>query len=296
MYRPVQPLLASPKLLNFFSHHTNKAMVVTSPRRVLRPSATKLRPGDACHFDEVSVFGAVAGAVCDSGVVTRKEFFENWECAQKVHSLFFEREEAAPKVVVDVACGHGLLSWMLLALCWASSHERTLAFAVDKSRPPSASTLRDAFSRRFPSLRAYHTYVTARVPEELQIPEGALVVALHACGPLTDDVLRAAADANAAVVCVPCCHSRSSLPPHFTGDLANTLDQHRELYLRDKGYDVSRDTRFLDPKVTPKNAAIIGRPPPRHHPFLREPSLICRPLLPPPPAIWQGQVVEEAQS
>ena len=49
---------------------------------------------------------------CDAGVVPRKEFFETYAAAKYIHQCF-------PKGVyrvADLAAGHGLLSWMLLAM------------------------------------------------------------------------------------------------------------------------------------------------------------------------------------
>ena len=66
------------------------------------------------------LFDQFAKAICMAGVVAQKEVFETWAAAVYIHSSFLSNEGNStirPKRrVVDVAGGHGLLSWALLLL------------------------------------------------------------------------------------------------------------------------------------------------------------------------------------
>jgi hypothetical protein len=88
-----------------------------------------------------------------------------------------------------------------------------------------------------------------------------LVVACHACGSLTDDVIALALAAEAPVAVLPCCHDHvrcddAELSGWMPADLA--IDAARAMRLRQHGYRVW--TRTIPAAVTPKNRLLIGAP------------------------------------
>eukprot|EP00193_Tetraselmis_chui_P008217 CAMPEP_0177765880 /NCGR_PEP_ID=MMETSP0491_2-20121128/8222_1 /TAXON_ID=63592 /ORGANISM="Tetraselmis chuii, Strain PLY429" /LENGTH=232 /DNA_ID=CAMNT_0019282247 /DNA_START=29 /DNA_END=728 /DNA_ORIENTATION=+ len=161
--------------------------------------------------------------------------------------------------IVDLAAGHGLTAWMLLAMEPAC---RT-ALCVDVSQPESAGRLEAALVRAWPRLAGRVRYCTGRV-EQLRPHSGCLLFAIHACGPLTDCVLDLAEKGNAPLAVVPCCHSAKTCD---TGGLEAWLplgaavDATRVARLRRSGYDVSCSTISAD--ITPENRVILASPPSR---------------------------------
>jgi hypothetical protein len=67
---------------------------------------------DAPPHAPPNLFERLALACCDAGVVPRKEFFETYASARWIHESFPESVNR----VADLAAGHGLLSWMILAM------------------------------------------------------------------------------------------------------------------------------------------------------------------------------------
>jgi hypothetical protein len=89
-----------------------------------------------------------------------------------------------------------------------------------------------------------------------------LVVSVHACGDLTDEVLDRALGARARVAVLPCCHDLSgSAHTALSGWLEPTLavDVMRAVRLQRAGYEIA--TRRIDAAVTPKNRLLIAAPP-----------------------------------
>ena len=88
-----------------------------------------------------------------------------------------------------------------------------------------------------------------------------IVVSSHACGALTDAVLRLASDARARVAVLPCCHDVESCDPGvFTGwlDVPLAIDVTRAARLEARGYQVRTST--IPASITPKNRLLLGAP------------------------------------
>ncbi|KAJ1456886.1 hypothetical protein M885DRAFT_516447 [Pelagophyceae sp. CCMP2097] len=271
-------------------------------------SPNKLCGGDLVQFPSASVFDRAGRAACAAGCVQRKEFHESFAGAQLVVDHFFNETDAAarPSHVVDVAAGHGMLGWLVLALVAALAPRAPGAlptvFAVDRRMPPSAAALRDAFVCEWPELGARHRYIVADA-EQLAPRQGALLVAMHACGGLSDVVLQKAVDCGASVAVAPCCHSlrtarlpRARLDTAFRragedGDLASALDAERSGHLRDAGFRVTE--RRLDRAITPMNRVLLGHAPPRPEPPRQRNGApfagnAFQQRLPEPPAVWRS--------
>ncbi|KAJ8601109.1 hypothetical protein CTAYLR_007841 [Chrysophaeum taylorii] len=212
----------------------------------------RLGLSDLRRFESESLFDRSARVVCGAQCVAKKELYENWACAAAIHEHFFSRA-MAPRVVVDVCGGHGLLGWFLLVMT-----SQTRCFAVDPRIPKSAATLRDAFGREWPGLGSRHRYLEARA-EDLSLGPHALVVALHACGGLTDDVLLAAVDGRAHAAVVPCCHSLRGYRLPVRVDRLDDIDRTRCAFMTDHGYDVV--SHFLPAHLTPKNQVLFAARP-----------------------------------
>jgi len=132
--------------------------------------------------------------------------------------------------------------------------------AVDAVVPPSAATLHDALVARWPRLTGRVTFVASPLDAIEILPED-IVVSVHACGRLTDDVLQRATDARARVAVLPCCHDVAVCDVGALSgwmDDALAIDAVRAQRLSSQGYDVW--TQRIPQDITPKNRLLIGAP------------------------------------
>lgn len=200
------------------------------------------------HFPELTLFGRLARAVCRADCLPRKELYEAWEVARRVH-----RRRRGGRVV-DLACGHGLLGACLLLLDETCEH----AVGVDVRIPASAAKLRVVLESEWPRLQG-RLHLQEGHLEDLAIRKDDVVVSAHACGELTDIVLERALGAGAFVAVLPCCHK---VDPHadLCGwlDPALAVDVRRAERLRQAGYTVR--TQNIPPEITPKNRLLLGIP------------------------------------
>ncbi len=203
------------------------------------------------RFPGQRLFDRLARAVCRAGCLPRKELYEAWEVARRV------RRRMRGGAVADLAAGHGLLAWIMLLLDDSSPE----ALCVDRVRPPSAGRLEEALVHRWPRLEGRVRYLEGRL-EEAEVPAGATVVSVHACGGLTDRVLDVAIAGGHRVAVLPCCHSLrrnddGGLAGWVDGPLA--IDLTRAARLRAAGYRIH--TATIPATITPKNRLLLGWPP-----------------------------------
>jgi hypothetical protein len=214
-----------------------------SSQNVLNRYTAKLIKGE-------TLFARIGRAVCEAECLPRKEFFESWEVARRV------RRKMRGGRVVEFAAGHGVLSAMLILL----DDSTPVAECVDVSQPKSHRRVLDALEDHWPRLRDRISYSEQSI-EETRVSAGALVVSVHACGVLTDQVLDHAVAARSRVAVLPCCHDlkrcdSGSLNGWMDGPLA--VDAARALRLRGNGYRVL--TATIPEEITPKNRLLLGWP------------------------------------
>ena len=139
-------------------------------------------------FDSVVPSGA-------AGCLPRKELHEAWEVARRVRRHFRGRR------IADLGGGHGLLAHVMLLLDDSSPQ----AVVVDTNVPPCAAALHGALVETWPRLSGRVSFARQSL-ETFAIDSDDVVVSSHACGHLTDVVLRRAVAARARVAVLPCCH------------------------------------------------------------------------------------------
>jgi SAM-dependent methyltransferase len=215
-----------------------------------RSSKNRLNERALHHFAGTTLFDALGRAVCRAGCLPRKELYEAWEVARRVHRRFRGGR------VVDLACGHGLTAQILLLM----DPSLTAAVAVDRNIPPSAARLAGELLEQWPALAGRIEFVAGDL-EDVPLVASDLVVSVHACGTLTDLVLDRAVAAGARVAVLPCCHD---LAVSDTGQLLGWLDGPlaidvtRAARLRSAGYRVH--TQLIPGDITPKNRLLLAEP------------------------------------
>lgn len=215
-----------------------------------RSSRNRLNCHQLSLFSSDSLFDRIARSVCQAGCLPRKELFEAWEVARRVRRRFRGGR------VVDLACGHGLLAYILLLLDNSSPE----ALAIDRHIPESAGTLATALEASWPRLQGRVRFEQGDI-KQLVFNREDLLVSVHACGNLTDLVLDRALAAGARVAVLPCCHNldsgdRGGLEGWMEGPLA--IDATRAARLRVHGYQVY--TQNIPADITPKNRLLLAEP------------------------------------
>ncbi len=216
---------------------------VRSSRSTLSPYAAKAIQGD-------TLFANIARAVCEASCLPRKELFEAWEVARRVR----RRLRGGP--VVELAAGHGLLGAILILLDDTTPWAR----CVDPREPQSHRKLMAALETRWPRLQGRVTYERGSL-QDTELAPDALLISVHACGALTDQVLDRAIETRCRVAVLPCCHSllhcdTGGLEAWMDGPKA--IDATRAARLRAAGFSVRLGT--IPEDITPCNRLIMGTP------------------------------------
>jgi hypothetical protein len=213
-------------------------------------SRGRLTHRDVDRFPGGTLFDRLARTVCQAGCLPRKELYEAWEVARRTRRLFRGGR------VLDVAGGHGLLAHVMLLLDDSSPS----AIVLDRTLPPSSAKLHEAIVAAWPRLSGRVTFVEKPI-HHVEIVDTDVVVSSHACGALTDFVLRGAASARARVAVLPCCHD---LHEGNDGGLAGwvdgaaAIDIVRAMRLAQQGYRIW--TQSIPAGITPKNRLLLGAP------------------------------------
>jgi hypothetical protein len=215
-----------------------------------RSSRNRLNERHLPLFPGETLFERIARAVCRAGCLPRKELYEAWEVARRVHRRFRGGR------VVDLASGHGLLAQIMLLM------DRDIAqgFAVDRRIPENAELLAAQLRSDWPALAGSMSFVEKEI-EQFELYPDDLVVSVHACGGLTDLVLERAMAAGCRVAVLPCCHDlRSADQGGLQGWLEGALavDVTRAALLRSRGYRVY--TQSIPEDITPKNRLLMAEP------------------------------------
>jgi SAM-dependent methyltransferase len=211
-------------------------------------SRSRLSPRDLPRFPTDSLFDRVGRAVCEADCLPRKELYEAWEVARRARRRFRGGR------VVDLACGHGLLAFVMVLLDDTSPS----ALAVDTRMPASAPKIAEAMVRAWPRLEGRVVFDTSAI-DTIPIAKDDVVVSIHACGALTDDVIARAMAAGARVAVLPCCHDAETSDVGGLGgwlDAALAIDVTRAGRLRAAGYSVR--TQKIPETITPKNRLLLA--------------------------------------
>ena len=215
-----------------------------------RSSRNRLNERHLEHFSGESLFDKIARTVCRAGCLPRKELYEAWEVARRV------RRRLTGHRIIDMACGHGLLAQIMLLL----DDSIPEAIAIDRTIPKSAASLAKVMAEEWPQLANKVKFREADI-SEIKIEHNDMLLSVHGCGSLTDQIIEMAIEANTTVALLPCCHNlkqsdMGSLEGWMEGTLA--VDATRVARLRAAGYTVV--TQEIPYDITVKNRLLIASP------------------------------------
>ena len=134
------------------------------------------------------------------------------------------------------------------------------ALVVDTALPPSGAKVHAALAETWPAIAGRVVFVECAL-DDVNLEPDDLVVSSHACGALTDQVLRRATAARVRVAVLPCCHDlRRSRARELIGWLDGPLavDVERAVWLRQQGYRIW--TQTIPDDISPKNRLLLGAP------------------------------------
>lgn len=215
-----------------------------------KSSRNQLNRFSAKLIKGTSLFDNIARAVCEAECLPKKELFESWEAAKRIKS------KIRGGTILELAAGHGLLSAILILLD-DSFHS---AMCIDTSKPESHAKLMHVMEKHWPRLKGRIKYLQQPI-KETSVEDDMLLLSIHGCGSITDQVLDLAIDNRSKVAVLPCCHDLShsdcgSLQGWIDGPLA--VDVTRAARLRAAGYSVYTTT--IPKEITPKNRLLMGWP------------------------------------
>ena len=81
----------------------------------------------------------------------------------------------------------------------------SIPVCIDRRLPPSAELLQTAILEHWPQLDSRFAFVEGEL-HQIVPHSSCVLVSVHACGSLSDAMVRIAIEAQAPIALVPCCH------------------------------------------------------------------------------------------
>lgn len=218
-------------------------------------SKTRIGRNTAVHFGGETLADRLVRELCAERALPIKELAEACEVFAAA------RRYLRGAAVVDLCAGHGLTG-MLFAVFQRETERVVLC---DRRRPDAFERVLRAVERAAPWTAGQIEYREGSL-ERLapELPRGAGVVGVHACGRLTDRCLDVAVALGGPVAVLPCCrdHGLSPAPAGLREALGEDVayDVQRTYALEARGYRVR--WRTIPAAITPMNRLLIGVPRP----------------------------------
>lgn len=214
----------------------------------------KLRKSDTRWFPGELLSSVFARALCEQRAIPFKEVLESFEFYACVRPQI--RKSTA---LADLCCGHGLAG-ILFAMFERNVEHVTL---LDKYRPASFDAVLAAAISIAPWVEEKVRFVASPLSQtQSHLAPRTAILAIHACGEMTDQSIEHAISLGGPVALLPCCrdHSAHDSPPVLKqvlgADVAIDID--RTYRLHAAGYHVRWDQ--IPPPITPMHRVLIGSP------------------------------------
>jgi hypothetical protein len=169
------------------------------------------------------------------------------------------RKHLRAESVVELCAGHGLAG-----ILFAAFERRTCEVVLtDRRRPPHADHVLRAAHRAAPWIDGKVRYVEGKLDDvRASLPRESAVLAIHACGSLTDECIDVACALGGPLAVMPCCrpHARNPAPMALRSALGEDLayDVDRTYALESRGYHVR--WRAIPEAITPMNRVLVAEP------------------------------------
>ena len=220
----------------------------------LRPLAglkVRISPRANALFEGDNLPHRLVRALAARRALPIKEIFESFEFFERV------RRRMRAETVVDLCCGHGLTG--LLFAVFARRTEEVIL--VDKRCPETHHATYEALKSEAPWIEGRVRFMEtplSKVGGEL--PEGAAMIAVHACGKRTDACIELGVAKKAKMALMPCCyfHTADSAPKVLAETLGPELasDIDRTYRLEAAGYQVQWSA--IPEVITPKRRILVA--------------------------------------
>lgn len=214
---------------------------------------SRLNQDKLSYFESQRMPDKIAKILGEAMAIDTKEIIESFEFFQRV------RHRINREYIVDLCCGHGLVG-MLFGLL-----ERRVerVYLLDVKFPKSSYKIEALLNAQWPWLSPKLIRLKRSVKgASVDLPQGAGVVAVHACGARTDWSIDVAQELGGPLAVMPCCYAHQVYngPETLKRHLGVTLcvDIQRTSELEAANYMV--DWQEIPPEITPKNRIISASP------------------------------------
>lgn len=202
--------------------------------------------GDALEHRVVRELGA-------RRALAAKEVYESFEFFARV------RKDLRRPTVVDLCCGHGLVGLLFAVF----EREVEQVVLCDERRPPNHDLALAAVCAAAPWVAGKVRYLERPLKRLTgELPGGAGLLAVHACGVRTDRCLELALRGRGPFAAMPCCYEGTA--PTVSAPLRELLgvplavDARRTQQLEAAGYAVRWTA--IPPAITPVNRVLLAVP------------------------------------
>lgn len=194
----------------------------------------------------------VLQTLAETPCIKLKEVLESFE----IHAV--ARKRLVNSHLVDLCCGHGLTG-LLFAIFDPGISRVTL---LDREFSKSSGLILERLTSAFPDLQG--RVVRRRLDlSDFEVPSGDVaLLAVHACGPRTDQCLDLALRHRSPIAMVPCCYTGTGKNDPYTLKAALgvplSADVGRTYKLHHHDYDVQWER--ISSLITPMNRVMLAHP------------------------------------
>lgn len=215
-------------------------------RGYVDPLSARCFGGDALH-------DRFARALAARRAVAFKEVLESFEFFARV------RKHLRASVIADLCAGHGLVGALFAIYEKRVEEVHFLERTPPASRVKVLEAAREVAPWTATKFREQRLNLRRQRPE---LPAGTAIVAVHACGTLSDVAIELGLELGGPIALLPCCrpHRQSPAPGAIAravgDDLAFDID--RTYRMERAGYHVRWDE--IPEVITPMNRILVGKP------------------------------------
>lgn len=201
--------------------------------------------------------------VTKENFISIKEFFETTEAFKTIQMKKDSLKcssSCKEKILVEVAGGHCLFS-AIVALVYPERFDKIIA--IDLKRVEAFDKVMNCLKQISPESASKIEFKQEDIKTSKSIIQGSVVVALHACGNLTDLIISISLDNQVnSLNLMGCCYSNCNAAKEchpairkWAGErFASSIT--RTLKIQDKEYDII--WKFISTVITPQNQIIIA--------------------------------------